>query len=173
MTPKTIGAFGVGMTALGALQGAIADYYSAVNERGNLRRQASVSDQNAAYAEEAAQAAVKRGARSKQARQLATAQLKSTQRTTMAGNGIDLAGKSAQRILATTDLMGEVDALTIDQNTLEEKWSMKREATNFRNEARFARAGASGINPGGRAASSLLGSSGTVASRWYQWSKES
>ncbi|CAB4182673.1 hypothetical protein UFOVP1077_17 [uncultured Caudovirales phage] len=167
-----VGAAGFLMQGLGALQSAIGTYYSALNNKRNLQYQAFTSELNAKYAEQQAQAIQVAGTRAKQNRQLATAALKSKQRTGLAANGIDLSSNTAARILSTTDLMGEVDALTIDQNTLEAKWSAKRQATGYRGEGAMASASASGIDAAGSAMTSLLGSAGSVASSWYNWKKQ-
>jgi len=169
---NSIGMAGFAMQGIGALQSALGAYYSARSDKRNLKFQQYTSQLNAKYAEQQANAIQAAGTRAKQSRQLATAQLKGRQRAGFAANGIDMSSRTANRILSTTDLMGEVDALTIDQSTLEQKWNAKRQATDYRNAGGVAGASASGISPFGSASSSLMASAGQVASSWYTWKKQ-
>ena len=68
--------------------------------------------------------------------------------------------------------MKTIDANTLEANAVRTAWGMRTQATNYQNEALAARATAGAINPGMSAVSSLLGSAGSVASSWYQYSKE-
>lgn len=154
-----------------AASSAIGSYYSAKTQAANLAGQAAIADINAQVAENTAQSALLAGQREEQSSRLRTAQLKSTQRTGMAANGIDLGSDTALNILTTTDLMGEADANTIAANAVRSAWGYRTQGANYKAEAAGARATASGISPTTAAASSLLGSAGNVASSWYSLNK--
>lgn len=154
-------------SAVGAGSSAIGAYYSAASQKSQLRFQAQMAELNAAQAEKAAQQTLRAGQFEEQATRMRTAQLKSTQRASMAANGIDLGSGSALQVLTSTDYMGEVDANTVAANAVRAAWGQRLDAVNMQNDALMARATASGINPGMAATSSLLGSAGQLAGQWY------
>jgi hypothetical protein len=158
--------------AAGAASSTVGSYYSARTSKTNLELQSSLADTNAKIAELGAQSALMQGEREEQKSRLQTAQLKSTQRTAMAANGIDLGEGSAAQVLTSTDLMGEIDASTIKANAARSAWGYRTQAVNEQNQATMSRAAASAISPGGYAFGSLLGSAGDVAKSWYQFKKE-
>lgn len=154
-----------------AATSAIGAYYSAAADKSRLRFQAKMAEINAAQIEKAAQQALRAGQAEEQGVRVRTAQLKSTQRTAMAANGIALNEGSALQVLTSTDYMGEVDANTVAANAVRAAWGYRVDATSMQNEALMARATASAINPGMAATSSLISSAGQIASQWYSFSK--
>jgi hypothetical protein len=150
---------------------AVSSYYGAKSQKEQLRFQATMSDLNAKTAELGAQAELAKGQREEQAVRLKTGQLKSRQLVAMAANGIDLSSDTAQNILNTTDVMGEIDAQTVAENAIRQAWGYRTQGVNAQNEALFARATSRGISPGMAAASSLLGDAGQVAGNWYTMKK--
>lgn len=155
----------------GSAMGAVGSFYSAKSQSMSLKAQARMDDLNAQLAEKAAQTELARGQREVQSSRLKTAQLKSTQRASMAANGIDLGSDTAVNILSSTDLMGEIDADTLEANAVRSAWGYRTQAVNASNSAIGARATAKGINPAAGAAGSLLSSAGQVASSWYSMKK--
>lgn len=113
----------------------------------SLGHEASIAESNARMSELQAQSALLQGERQEQSVRLATAGLKSRQRVSMAANGIDLGSDSAVNTLTTTDVLGEIDAITVQTNAARAAWGHRAEATNFSNQALFARAGASTLDP--------------------------
>lgn len=159
------------LMAAGAASNTIGSFYSAKGQQSALRYQASIAETNARIAELGAQSELARGQREEQASRLRTAQIKSSQRTAMAANGIDIGEGTARDILTATDYMGEMDANTIAANALGQAWGYRTQGMNFQNEARMARASASAISPGMAAATTLLGEAGRVTSAWYAMDK--
>lgn len=155
----------------GAASSAIGSYYSAAQQKINLRTQANLADINAKIAELGAQSALLQGQQQVGALTLKAGQLKSRQRAALAANGVDLGFGSAAEIQASTDIMKEIDANTLEANAVRTAWGMRTQGVNFQNETLAARATAGAISPGMSAFSSLLGSAGTVASSWYQFNK--
>ena len=141
--------------------------------QGELSAQAGVSDLNAVAANRAADLALLTGERNVQRSQLQTAAIKGRQKANMAANGIDLSSGSALNTLTTTDLFGEIDANTLQADAIRSAWGHRITATNYTNDAIMKRAGASGINPDAAGTASLLGSAGTVAKGWYDYTKGS
>lgn len=147
----------LGAQGAGAVASIVGSYYSARSQKDALGLQADLEEYQA-------QNALVQGEREMQRSRLSTAQLKSTQRASMAANGVDLSQGSAAQVLTSTDTLGEIDAQTIEHNALLNAWG-------YRSDARMKRASASAISPGMSAATSLLGSAGQVASSWYAMSK--
>ena len=115
-------------------------------------------------AEQSAQASIVAGQRDEQRTRLNTAQVKAAQRAAMAANGVDLASDTPNRVLTSTDLVGEVDAQTVQANALRAAWG-------YRTQGAQSRAAASAINPGMSALTTLLGGAGQVATSWYAMNK--
>lgn len=155
---------GAGMGALGALLGAI-------GQGQGLRMQAEVAGINATTSERAAQAAMLAGQREQQRSMLATANLKSTQQASFAGHGIDLGEGSAARTLASTDVLGKIDADTIAANAVRSAWGYRTQGTSYRNEALTKNSTAGAVSPVLAAGTSLLSSATGVASNWYMLNK--
>lgn len=160
-----IGQIGGGVTS------AIGSYYSAATQKATLQGQAAVADVNARIAELGAQSALYQGQQQVGALTLKAGQLKSSQRTAMAANGIDLGSGNAVEIQASTDIMKEIDANTLTANAVRSAFGYRTQAVNFENEALTKRATAGAISPFGSAAGSLLGSAATVAGSWYSLNK--
>jgi hypothetical protein len=156
----------------GAAQSAVGSYYQASSQKAALGLQATLADINASTAENAAEAALFSGQRQEQASRLQTANLKAKQVTSMAANGVDLGQGSAARVLTTTDVMGEIDANTINANAVRAAWGQRTQATNYANQALMSRSAAKAISPVGALATSLLGSATKVAGSWYTMGKQ-
>lgn len=164
-TASLIGQIGGGVTS------AVGSYFSAATQKAALQGQAAVADTNARIAELGAQSALNQGQQQVGALTLKAGQLKSSQRTTMAANGIDLGSGNAVEIQASTDIMKEIDANTLTANAVRSAWGYRTQAVNFQNEALTKRATAGAISPGMSAGSSLLGSAASVAGSWYSLNK--
>jgi hypothetical protein len=159
------------MQGAGAASSAVGAYYSAQSQKSSLELQANLADINARMSESTAQQTLLTGQREEQKSRIATANLKGTQRASMAANGIDLGEGSAAQVLTSTDVLGEVDANTIQANAVRSAWGFRTQAVNQTNQALMSRASAGAINPGQAAFSSLLGSAGSVAGNWYAMNK--
>lgn len=170
-TGVELGTIGLGMSGLGALSGANAAFNSAASTQIQLRFAADMAKINAELNESNAQATLLAGERQVQGIRLKTAQLKSTQRASMAANGIDLGSDTAVNILTSTDLMGEIDAQTANINAVRSAWGYRTQAANFGADAAFKSASADTISPSSAFTTSLLGNAGQVAMNWYTTSK--
>jgi len=155
----------------GMLASANAAKNSAASTQIQLNFQADMAKINERLNESNAQTSLLAGQRQEQNVRLRTAQLKSTQRASMAANGIDLGSDTALNVLTTTDYMGEVDALQTATNAVRQAWGYRTNAQNFASEAAMKRASASGIDPNSSYMTSLLGNAGTVATNWYMMNK--
>lgn len=155
----------------GAITSGVGSYYGVKTQKATLKSQAAIADTNARIAELGAQQELFRGQADVGALTLKAGQLKSSQRASMAANGIDLGTGSAAELQASTDIMKEIDKNTLEANAVRSAWGYRIQAVNSKNDALLKRATAKAISPFGAAASSLLGSAGSVAGSWYQFSK--
>lgn len=165
------GPVGIGLMALGALGSANSAKANAQSQQQQLSFQANLAEINARTSESQAQQTLLAGQREEQKSRIATANLKGTQRASMAANGIDLGVGSAAQILTSTDVLGEIDANTIQANAIKSAWGYRAQASNQTSQAMSSRAASEAISPSSAFASSLLGSSGQVAASWYQYKK--
>lgn len=160
---------GLYAAAAQAISGAVGAYQAGKAQKSTLRFQERMGEINARVAEGQAQTMLLRGQREEQNVRLRTAHLKSAQRTSLAANGIDLNSQTAVNVLTSTDVMGEIDANTVAADAVRAAWGYRTQSTNALNEALLRGAAANGISAGGAAASSLVGSAGTVAQEWYRY----
>jgi len=181
------------MQGVGAASSALGAYSSAQASKTSLNLQASLADINAKstmdmaeinqqMAERSAQQTLLTGQREEQRSQIATANLKGKQRASMAANGIDLGEGSANQVLTSTDVLGEIDANTLQANAVRGAWGYRTQgqaeynrartqASNQSSQGAMSRASADAISPGTSAFTSMLGSAGSVAGNWYQYNK--
>jgi hypothetical protein len=104
--------------------------------------QASMAERNARIAEDDAQNELVLGQKQEQGSRLNYARLKSTQRASLAANGVALDEGSALHILTDTDYLSDVDADTIHANAVRSAFGYRVEAQGHLLEADFARANA-------------------------------
>lgn len=151
------------MLALGAITSAYGAFAAARSTQIQLDLQADLALINARLSESSAQQSLIAGQRQVQAQRLKTAQLKGSQRAALAASGVDLQEGSAANILRTTDVMGEIDADTIEYNAVRAAWGYRTQRANSIAAATMARANADSANPLAAGTASLLGSAGSVA----------
>jgi len=171
MTAGTVATIGTGATAAGAASSAAGAYYGAKSTRRNAQISALASDENARLAEWEAKDALRRGERVEDSSRQKFGQLKGTQRAALASSGFEIAEGSALNILDDTDYASELEALNIRENTGREVNASQNQARQYRNQARFQRAGAAGVSPGGALTQSLITGAGQVASGWYAYNQ--
>lgn len=160
------------MQGAGAVTSAIGSYNQAQGQKEAYNYQAQIDQQNVTIANEQSSQAILSGQTQEQTSDLKTAQTFGAQRAAMAANGVDISSSgSAIDVLSTTKYLGARDALTIHDNALRQAWGYQVQATTAQNSANFMKYAASNISPASGAFSSILGSSGQVAQKWYDLNK--
>jgi hypothetical protein len=154
--------------AIGAIQSGLGAYFSAASQKSSLKFQASMAALNARIAERTAQSILQAGEQAQGRVSLQAGKVKAAQTVGQGARGVQIGVGSAAEEVATTDLMKETDMLTINANAVRQAWAARMQATNAANEALAKEALADSINPYVSAVTSLLGSSGKVASTWYR-----
>lgn len=151
--------------------GTVASAYGAYSkgkaEQTAYQLQALVARNNAEMADWQATDAMKRGVTAVNTHQMKVAQLRGTQRASMAARGIDLGQGSALDILTDTEFMGAIDANTIKDNAEKEAWGYRMQAANYTSNSQLLNLKASNTNPGMDAASTFLTGASGVAKNWY------
>lgn len=171
-TPTQISQLSLVGSLAGMANGVIGSYYSSQSKASNLNFQADMDALNAQQAEKQAQATLYQAERKAGQVSLAYGAAKSSQRASMAANGVDLGTGNAAEVQASTDLVKKIDMDTIAANAMRSAWGFRTQATNYSNQALIARATAGSISPTASAFTSMLGSAGNVAGSWYRYSKE-
>lgn len=100
--------------------------------------QSAMLEQNATYKDMAARDVEKQGQLDADRHRRSTQQLIGTQRTAIAGNGIDVNSGTAAELQDDAAQFGELDALTIANNAAREAWGLRVGSRNDRMNARFA-----------------------------------
>lgn len=155
----------------GSVSGAVGSYYSSKSQASSLKFQSDIAGINARIAELGAQQELYKGQQQVGALTMKAGQVKSSQRAAMAANGIDLGEGNAAEVQASTDIMKEIDKNTIEANAVRSAWGYRTQSVNYQNEALIRSATADNINPFASAATSLLGSAGSVAGTWYNYQR--
>lgn len=103
------------------------------------RYQQQVAEQNAELDELRATQSATAGALQEEAHRAKVRQMAGAQRADFAARGIDLQSGIVQDLQDETYTFGETDALMIRYNAMNQAWGYRTQATNSRNEGRFAR----------------------------------
>lgn len=159
----------IAMSTAGAITGATGSYYQSQANQAAYNYQAQVAQNNRQYGEWQAQDAIRRGQIAENVSRSRTAQLRGTQRASLAARGIALDEGSALNILSDTDFMGDLDALMIRDNAAREAWGLREQGKSQGADAILMRGRANAESPLFSGASSLLAGAGQVASQWYRY----
>lgn len=171
-----MGAFGPIMMIAGAVNQAIGSFYAAKNaqiqmrmQEQNLLFQQRMSNMAARQAEFRAQGIMEAGQRQIGAYTMQAGAAKSQAKTQLAARGVQAGKGSSAEIMATFDLIKEIDAMTINANTVRAAEAQRMAATRARTQGIMAGASArsyglsaGAISPGLGAFQSLLGGAADI-----------
>lgn len=136
----------IGMALVGGMMGA-----QSANQQGDF--QSGMLTQNAVFKNQAATETEMAGDTAADWQRVRTGQAVGTQRTAQAANGIDVNSGSAAQLQDDTSMLGELDALTIQNNAAREAYGYRVQAgqdmKNARQALTNAKAGATGSILGG------------------------
>jgi len=166
ISSSTLAYISIGASAIGTGMSVIGAHQQAKAEKSRLAYQAAIARNNKTLAQYKAQDAIQRGKDAKQEHRQKVVQLKGKQRAAIAASGFDVNEDDALDILADTAEIGELDALTIENNAAREAWGYQGEGANAGNQAALYDAQASNINPLMTAGSELFSGVGSVAEKW-------
>lgn len=161
----------VGAQSAGSAYSVVGSYYAAREQKAALRASAAMDELNARLSEKQAQRTLKAGQKAEQRSRLKNAAFESSQKVALAANGVDLGSDSAVALLASTDLLGEIDAKEIATDALYNAWGYRFEGVNQTNSALTKRNKASAINPSMSAFGTLLTEAPKVAGSFNTYNK--
>ncbi len=158
-----------GLDAFNAGFGAVSARTQAQGQKNLLGYEAQVAGNQAAIAGYQAEVAQQVGAAREQDSRLQTAQSFGAERAHMAASGVDLGQGSATDVLASTEYMGERNAMMIRDDTNRQVWQDRNQQSMYQADQKAKLAQMDAINPDMAAFGSLLGSASSFA--MGQWGK--
>ena len=178
---QKMSAMGNMMAIGGAINNIIGTYYSSKTQEYQFESaklsyelQRDMSEINARMAENQAQAILLAGENQKGMVTLRAGKIKASQRASQAARGITLGVGSAAEEVATTDLMKEIDSMTINYNSTRAAIAARSQKVNYETSAAMAGVSAAGagasasmVNPIANAGMSLIGGATSIAQSWY------
>lgn len=167
--PVTAAAISLATTVASTGLGIASQARQAAAQQAQAAYQAAVARNDRITAERLARDAEARGRLEEDKARLQTRSLIGKQIAALAAQGTDLAGSPAD-LLGDTAAAGEADALAIRRDAQREAWGFRAKGVALGNEAAAAetrRRNAALDAPG--VATSLIGSAGTVADKWYRF----
>lgn len=126
--------------AASAVIGVVGGVYKASAEKAAGNYQNEVAKQNAGLADFQAEQEAKIGAIAEERHRAKVKQMIGSQRAGLAANGLDLSGGTALDLVTETAMLGEEDALMLRFNAMNKAWGYRTEATNLRNDGKWAKA---------------------------------
>lgn len=153
-------------TAYGQMQAG-----KAARAEGNYK--AAIEHNNAIRAGYLADDAIARGKIEERQQRLRGRLLVGQMRTALAGSGQVIDEGSAGELVVDQSGVNELDALNVRANAEREAYGLRAEGANFESSARLSRLGGANAarNAKFAAASTLLSTGGSVASKWYDMKK--
>lgn len=123
------------MVAIPMAMAVVGGMIQAKGQTENAAFQSDLLQKNAAYKNQTADETINAGNTSADWQRVRTAQAVGTQRTAQAANGIDVNSGSAALLQDDTAMIGELDALTIQNNAAREAYGYRVQAANDINNA--------------------------------------
>lgn len=122
----------IGLTVAGGVTGAYGQYQAGQHNQ-------KLMDANAQIADWQAQDALDRGKDEAAKHRSAVRRMVGSQRARLAAQGIDIESGSALDLQLDTARLGELDALTIENNAAREAWGYRVQAQDYRTRGAIAR----------------------------------
>ena len=139
----------------------------------NLRFSAQMSAINARQAEFAAQQATMAGQRAIGRYTMEAGQRRAAARTSLAARGIQAGVGTSAEIMASMDLVKEVDRLTMDSNLVRQSEALRSQQLNYMSQsvlqatsANNVNATAGSISPFSATFTNLMGSAASIGGTW-------
>lgn len=174
--PLFLGIGGATMAAGGAARSAQQQQYELRSRALGYDFAAKMAELNARMVDMQARYVVQAGRREAMVVGLRAGQMEGTARATMAARGLDLGVGTPPEILTTSEMMKEIDLLTINSNTSREVAAVRAEAASYRSQAIMDRASATNlrgsaglIDPRREMVTSLLGSASQLSAMWLPY----
>lgn len=163
------GGASIGLSIGQAIGGIYGAFSSAKTTEHVLKKQAEIAESNRQMAQLSAESAFRQGEGQIAQLTYRAGQIKGSQRAGYAASGVRLGSGSASEVMASTDVMKELDVATTRMNALSAAWGFRNQALQASASGATFRGMASGTSGIGAAVGSLLEGGTEVASRWYKY----
>ncbi len=147
--------------------GVFGSYFSSLAAKDQARFDAQIAAINSRMMEQRAQGLLRQGEVAIGQRTMEHGALRGRQRAALAANGVALNEGSAAEVVASGDLIKEIDVKNLQLSAISQAWGARKQAVDFQNQGRAADARAESANPWGAAATTLLGGATQLAGSWY------
>jgi len=179
---KSMNAMAPMLGIIGSVSTAIGTYYAAKSQQYQLKSQAlslefqqSMSQINARQSEFQAQSILQAGERQVGQLTMRYGKAQGARRASTAASGVSLGVGSTAEVEASQNIAKEIDALTINANTVRASEEARLRGVGFENQALLQGVSAQNLNasagtlsPFGSAATSLIGSASSLATNWFR-----
>lgn len=161
-------------TAVGAGVAAHGARVQAEAQQQAMVYQAAVAKNNQAIAEQYADAEVQKGARLEEAKRLETGQREGMIRAAVGASGIDVNSGSSVRLQEDTAKLGDLDALTIRNNSMRAAYGFRVQGLGYASQASLDMMGAESAGRAGTlgAWSSIIGGASSVSDKWLSFRRQ-
>lgn len=165
-----MGNLSIGLSIGQAIGSVYSAFSSASAQKYALKKQAQIMEDNRQIAQMGAESAFRAGEAQIAQLTYKAGQRKASQRAALAANGVSMSGGgSYAEVLASGDIMKEIDKDTAELNALANAWGYKRQASQYNMQAGIAGIKAGAMSGWGDASSSLIEHGTAVADRWYRY----
>tara|TARA_R110000744_G_scaffold62665_1_gene129283 strand:- start:1706 stop:2320 length:615 start_codon:yes stop_codon:yes gene_type:complete len=181
MDMAEVGQIGMVGQIFGGLSASLGAYFQAKSSQLELRAKSSTLDYqskmagiNARMSEQQAQQIMKAGQFAQMTQTMKAGQNLASYKTSSNARGIVAGEGSAQEVVASANLMKDLDKMTLNSNTVRAAEAERMKKVGFQNQSTLlgvsaanAMSSAGTISPFSAVSTSLLGSSTSVMNSWY------
>lgn len=170
----SIAAASLGATIFGTVFSAVGASQQASAQASQMNYQAAVARNNEIISNRLADDAIKRGQVEEENHRRKVNQIKGDQRVGFAARNIDLGSDTVIETLQDTAMLGELDALTIRNNSEREAYGFRTQGMNYAASATNLNLGASNASSAGRmnAFTTLLSGASTVGKTYAEYDRQ-
>lgn len=169
-----VGYAAMAASAAGAAVSAYSAHQQAAAQQQAMAYQAAVAMNNKQIAEQYAEAEVQKGQRLEEAKRTETAQREGMVRAAVGASGIDVNSGSPLRLQADTAMTGDLDALTIRNNSMRAAYGYRVQGLSYASQASLDMMGAESAGRAGTLGqwSSIIGGASSVSDKWLSFRRQ-
>lgn len=167
---NAMGNLSIGLSLGQAIGSVYSAFASASATKYALNKQAQIMSDNREIAQMGAESAFRAGEAQIAQLTYKAGQRKAAQRASYAANGVAMSGGgSYAEVLASGDIMKEIDKDTAEMNALANAWGYKRQASQYNMQSAVSALKANYTSGFGDASSNLIEHGTAVADKWYRY----
>lgn len=170
MTPQSVGTIGLGATALGGVTSAFGSIATGKSQKAMYDYQSQVAQLNSQIAKQNAEYALGEGSAQAQKFGIKAAAQGGQIRASQASAGIDVGSGSAAKVQESQKMLAHMDMDTIRSNAAKTAYNYETQSSQFESQANIYQMAGENASKAGmiNAASSIVGTIGSVSSKWLQ-----